>query len=246
MYRDVTDYSVSAQRTLSQGLAFRILNSIRKSKLLRTLFPAAYKLFVFHVVGTSLPQFEKFKKEEFMSKLSDVGVWALHYLCNVSVYKHFVEKNKINIRAVQYQNLCDHPKEIITLMFEYCGVPLEYVEKALLAMNEDSQANSTLGRSKPKESVDVTKLHRDIEATVKFFPEIQQNPILVNTFQVASKDNDTPKKSQNTNTNKITHVDISKVKVASGNLYDVLDEEKKVKIIDRPKQKKPKTKDPTK
>ena len=64
-----------------------------------------------------------------------VFVWAVH--CRK--YLDLRQKDGIRIRAIKYEDLVRHPVEATKTIFEYCGLPDELVDKAVTALQKDSQ-----------------------------------------------------------------------------------------------------------
>ena len=69
-----------------------------------------------------------------------VYVWAL--ICRK--YLDLREKDGYNINAVKYEDLVKHPLESTKAVFKYCNLPDELAEKAIKALNKDSQRHSPL------------------------------------------------------------------------------------------------------
>ena len=55
-----------------------------------------------------------------------------------------LRKNGYEISAVKYEDLVKHPLESTKVIFKYCNLPEELAEKAIKALDKDSQRHSPL------------------------------------------------------------------------------------------------------
>ena len=55
-----------------------------------------------------------------------------------------IRKNGYEISAVKYEDLVKHPLESTKIIFKYCNLPEELAEKAIKALDKDSQRHSPL------------------------------------------------------------------------------------------------------
>jgi len=83
--------------------------------------------------------------EDFKVQLSSaltfgVFVWAIH--CRK--YIDLRQKEGIDIRAIKYEDLVERPVEAARAIFRFCDLPSEFAEKAVRALNKDSQKHSLL------------------------------------------------------------------------------------------------------
>ena len=57
-----------------------------------------------------------------------------------------LRENGYEIDAVKYEDLVEHPLEATKVIFKYCSLPEELAEKAINALNKDSQRHSPLSK----------------------------------------------------------------------------------------------------
>lgn len=67
----------------------------------------------------------------------------------MSIMKTYCElyERRPDAVALLYEDITDHPREIISALFDFCGVAQTSVDAALHAMQHDSQAGTRLGRA---------------------------------------------------------------------------------------------------
>jgi hypothetical protein len=82
--------------------------------------------------------------------LSTVQMLTLWWLVGMDWYLQQVARD-IPLLAVRYADLNAHREQVLQAIFDYCGLPVEQVSKALVAFNRDSQEGSFLARENPKE-----------------------------------------------------------------------------------------------
>ena len=83
-------------------------------------------------------------------------VWA----SVIAKYREFVRQG-IDIVGVKYEDLVERPLEATRIVFEYCGIPVEWAEKAINALNKDAQRLSPLSRK----NLDKVKLNMEVTPT---------------------------------------------------------------------------------
>jgi len=69
----------------------------------------------------------------------------LHWLSGIRRYRSLRERG-LPIGAVKYETLIEAPRESVTQMFRYCGVPLQFVDRGCEALREDAQQGTRLAR----------------------------------------------------------------------------------------------------
>jgi len=104
--------------------------------LLLPLLPSVSKNIVKDISG----QAEGFKVQISSALTFGVFFWAIH--CRK--YLDLRQKKGIDIRAIKYEDLVEHPVEATRAIFQFCNLPGELVEKAVKALNSDSQRHSPL------------------------------------------------------------------------------------------------------
>ena len=116
-------------------------------------------------------------------------VWAVI----IGKYLEWV-RQEIDIVGVKYEDLVERPLEATRVVFEYCGIPLEWAEKAINALNKDAQRLSPLSRKnldKVKLNMEVTPTRRkEMDAICDHFglPRIPNECVLERTITSTKSD----------------------------------------------------------
>ena len=96
--------------------------------------------------------------------------------------------------GVKYEDLVERPLEATRIVFEYCGIPVEWAEKAINALNKDAQRLSPLSRKnldKVKLNMEVTPTRRkEMDAICDHFglPRIPNECVLERTITSNNSD----------------------------------------------------------
>jgi len=66
---------------------------------------------------------------------------TLNWISSIRTYCSFKSKG-LNLIAVKYEDLISDPRKLLSALFQYCDVPLDYIEKALETLIYDPQKGS--------------------------------------------------------------------------------------------------------
>ncbi len=74
------------------------------------------------------------------------GFLCITWLSIMKAYSRLYRKG-IAIKAVRYEDIISQPRELVSELFSYCGIPEACLEAGLKALERDSQAGTRLARS---------------------------------------------------------------------------------------------------
>ncbi|MBI1259262.1 MAG: hypothetical protein GC204_17485 [Chloroflexi bacterium] len=85
-----------------------------------------------------------------ITEISAIQQLTLTWVAAVEPYLH-QQQNGIPALAVRYADLNGKRAQTLKAIFEHCGLPVDQVEQALVAFEQDSQAGTMLARERPTE-----------------------------------------------------------------------------------------------
>ena len=75
-------------------------------------------------------------------KLPSPMTFCVHFWAKICCKYLDLRKDRYEISAVKYEDVVKHPLEATNAIFKYCNLPDELAEKAIKALNKDSQRHS--------------------------------------------------------------------------------------------------------
>ena len=84
--------------------------------------------------------------EDFNIKLPSPLIFCFYLWAGICRKYLGLRANGYEIDAVKYEDLVKHPLEATKVIFKYCNLPEELAEKAINALNKDSQRHSPLSK----------------------------------------------------------------------------------------------------
>jgi hypothetical protein len=106
--------------------------------------------------------------------LSTVQMLTLWWLVGMDWYLEQSARG-IPLLAVRYADLNAQRERVVKAIFDYCGLPVEQVSKALVAFDRDSQEGTFLARENPKEG---NKLQLSAEEVAEMNRILARHPVI--------------------------------------------------------------------
>ena len=141
LYRDAKPVIESFLRAFSFGAITNLLRDTAAMRFLLTIFIRAYR----KKLTNYFPCFNEYA-DGTIYKTGWTGLLCITWLSIMKSYCALYRQG-IPFQAVLYEDLIKHPQEIISQLFEYCGIPAASIPTALTALDRDSQEGTRLARS---------------------------------------------------------------------------------------------------
>ncbi len=175
LYRNALPVVTSFIRAFTGGRIFHLLmNSRPGRKFMQYMFRKNY--------DDTKMQFPYITKEQIamIGQTGIAGVLCISWLSMMKSYCAFYHKG-VRSFALIYEDIINHSRNIITELFQYCGIPVSSVDIALTALEKDSQEGTRLSRSSSyKKQGYVKKIDPEIlEKILEKEPEINSIDFIV-------------------------------------------------------------------
>lgn len=141
LYRNAVPVIESYIRGFTGGRLFHQVKDLWLSRTLMQVLVRANR--------RSINQFFPHITARHIDRIAATGLAGVLCAAWMSIMKTYcaLHAHRPDATAVVYEDLTAHPREIITALFCFCGVPETSVAAALQALGEDSQAGTRLGRA---------------------------------------------------------------------------------------------------
>jgi hypothetical protein len=141
LYRDAKPVIESFIRAFSFGAITNLLRDTAASRFLLTFFIKKY--------GEMLTNYFPCLNEYEDGSIYKTGWPGFLCIAWISIMKTYclLYRQGIALKAVLYEDLINHPQDIISQLFDYCGISATSINLALKALERDSQEGTRLARS---------------------------------------------------------------------------------------------------
>ena len=111
----------------------------------------------------------------YVENLNVFSKFALGWISNVAAYKYLVKKG-YQIKSLKYEHLMANPEQVLSVLFEYVGLPLSKMPDIEQVMSKDSQAGTVFSSRSADQEALKQKLTRitdgirtDVESLMKVY-----------------------------------------------------------------------------
>ena len=144
LYRNARPVIESFIRAFSIGGILNLLRDTVVSRMLLTCFVTYYK----KILLDYFPIFNEYSPGTIF-KTGWTGLLCITWLSIMKAYVALYRKG-IDVKAVLYEDIINHPQELVSQLFSYCDIPDTCIAAGLKALEKDSQEGTRLARSVAK------------------------------------------------------------------------------------------------
>jgi hypothetical protein len=115
---------------------------------------------------------------DIVNNLGHCGIFLLDWLSKVNSYLE-LKKYRSDTVALRYEDLIANPREMIRVIFAYCGISNEEIDNAYKALSIDAHAGTKLARNAtPKYKLD-KKDHIRIRKVIKRYTQFDDSDVVL-------------------------------------------------------------------
>jgi len=147
LYRDCLDTVQSYIRSLNKHFFLNLILKMRESAITRFLIRSPHVLLKTLAAPHTLETHQWLSDSKLQLEATKFGLLVIQWGCYCSHYTEMVTTTKSNVRAILYEDIVEHKHATLTLLFQFCGISLDYVELAKKSLESDSQEGTVLSMS---------------------------------------------------------------------------------------------------
>ena len=147
LYRDCLETVQSYLRSLNNHFFLNVVMKLRGSTFTRYIIRSPKLLIKSLAAPDALDLHPWMTDPDNHLSMTSFGLVVIQWCCFLSHYKYLVSRKGSLLGAIRYEDIVDQRHATLTKLFQFCEVPLEYVELAKKSLETDSQEGTVLSKS---------------------------------------------------------------------------------------------------
>lgn len=144
LYRDCLDTVQSYLKSLNSHFWMALVMKLRANACLRYTIRSPKLLFKALSPPEIIDMNQWLNDTNTQLDMSAFGLLVIQWSSCCQYYTHLVNTTPTQMKAIRYEDIVEHKDATLHLLFEFCGISLDYMELAKKSLEADSQAGTCL------------------------------------------------------------------------------------------------------